>query len=182
MPLPSMKKNDAAATAATDAPAKKRGLALPAMPDKGLKARKQYLYLHLPKAMDNCFYRVKLLEAKIITAQKTNLQKVALNFEILETDVPLASGIKVGSEASESLDMQGDRSLYFWANFASITLALCGVPETDESLSEFSVDAEATLNEVLEEGSLNGKTAIVRYRAGFKSDGKPTFYTSWEAV
>lgn len=180
-----MKKTDATTPATTaDAPSKKRGLALPlpAMPDKGLKARKQYVYLHLPKQMENCFYKVKLIEAKILTSTKTNLQSVNFNFEILETDVPVSSGAKVGGEASESLAMQGERSLYFWANFASITLALCGVPETNESLAEFSADAEATLNEILEEGSLNGKVALVRYRSGLKADGKPTFYTNWEAV
>jgi len=178
MPLPKRTPptaNPNGATQDTKAPGKSR---LPPLPNGGLKARKTFQYLEIPKAMDRCYYLCKVGEVKIVE-NKENVEQLCVNCEILATDV---EGVKVGSEASKMLPLQGKGSLYFWSNFATMCLAFCGVEATDEELAKFEEEREVTFSEVSTEGSLNGLIAWCKFRRGMNGEGKPTYYSDWEVA
>lgn len=185
MPLPGKTSPTANPNAAKQPPASasKGKSRLPALPQGGLKPKNSITFLEIPKTMDRCFYVVRVEQVKLGTSTKTNLDRVEMKFTVLETDV---KEVKVGSTAFEYLDMQGERSLYFWSNFATFVLAASGQDPTDaEALAGFESDSEANFWEVVDEGKqpLAGALALRRFRRGMKKDGvSPTWYADWESV
>lgn len=184
MPLPG-KAPKANPNAATQPPAaaSKGKSRLPALPNGGLKPKNSITFLEIPKTMDRCFYVVRVEQVQLGTSTKTNLDRVEMKFTVLETDV---KEVKAGSTVFEYQDMQGERSLYFWPNFASFVLAASGQDPNDaEALAGFESDSEANFWEVVDEDKqpLAGALVLRRYRRGFKKDGtSPTWYADWESV
>ena len=183
MPLPGKKPPVANPNAAQQPPAaaSKGKSRLPALPQGGLKPKNSIQFLEIPKTMDRCYYVLRIKQIKEGVSAKTNLSRVEAEFEVLETDV---SGVKTGSNVFEYLDMQGERSLYFWQNFAALVLAASGKDSSDAAaFAEFEADAEANLWEVVNENvqPLAGSIVVKKFRRGPKKDGSGmTFYSDWE--
>lgn len=179
MPLPKRTPptaNPNGATQDTKAPGKSR---LPALPQGGLKAKKTFQYLEIPKTMDRCYYLCKVVNSQLLPPNKDNIENVCVECEVLATDV---EGVKVGSTASKLLPLQGRGALYFWSNFATMCLAFSGTEATDEELAKFEADREVTFSEVVDENGLKDQIAWCKFRRGMNKDGNPTYYCDWEVA
>lgn len=178
LPKPNATKTAAAPAAPTTAAQPSGGRSrLPALPNGGLKPKGQGIqFLEIPKTMDRCFYVLRVLEVKQGASTKTNLERVEIKFEVLETDVP---GIKIGSDIYKYLNLQGEQSLYFWPDFMSFALAANGCsPSDQEMVDEFAKDTDANYTEVVEQGGVTGNVLVCKYRRGPKKDGSGMTYFS----
>jgi len=189
MPLPGNKAPTANPNAAKQpAAATSKGKSrLPALPQGGLKAPKNYQYLDLPKDMDRGFYLVRLTLAEQITSAKDNCEKLKLEFSVLDTDV---KSVRLGSSVSQLSALQGPGAMYFWKEVTPIFVCLAGGEVSDESLAAFAEDCDASYTEIVDNGALNGAIARCNLRRAIVdklgADKKPTgekvarVYRDWE--
>lgn len=181
MPLPTRKAPPTAPTNPAQGSTKSK---LPALPNGGIKPKGQGIqFLEIPKTMDRCFYILRVQECKEGKSTKTNTDRVEFKFTVLETDV---SSVKAGSDIFEYLALQGERSLYFWSNFAEIVIAAHGGDPTDlETVAAFEADCGATYAEVTDEAQnpMKGMVVVCTYRRGMKKDGSgETWYRDFTAA
>lgn len=189
MPLPGKTAPSANPNSAKQPPAaaSKGKSRLPAMPQGGLKKPKTFQYLDLPKEQERGFYLVKLISAEQFSSEKTNLEKLKLEYTVLDTN---CTGVRSGTTVSSLHALQGEQSMYFWKEVAPVMITLAGGEVSDESLAAFTEDAEASYTELIA-GAMNGTIARVNLRRAMveakDKNGNPTgegkkarVYRDWE--
>lgn len=100
----------------------------------GLAPRNQYQYLNVPEGVAHCFWDLRLKQFKEFE-NEAGEEKLALNFELLATDV---DDLKEGSEISKLIAKTGKGAkFYFWKEVGALLLALKGKPVTEETVEWF---------------------------------------------
>lgn len=100
-------------------------------PNQETVAGKNYLYLDLPRDMDNCSYDLEFKEFKLTD----NEDKYVAVFEVIDTDTK----IKKGADISHMMDpFQKYADTYFWRDIFTIYLTTRGKEATEARIKKLA--------------------------------------------
>lgn len=142
-------------------------------PNKETVAGKTFVYLDLPKSMEDCFYDLELTEFKLTE----NEDKYVAVFKILDTDTRL----KKGTEINHLLDpYQKFAETYFWRDVFNIYACVRGKEPTKELLETLANKHQKVLDK-LADGAGVGGSCTCRIRS-YEKDGKLRTQKTWEPL
>ena len=143
-------------------------------PNQETVAGKNFIYLDLPKSMDNCTYDLELVEIKM----NDDEDKYIAVFKVLSTDTK----VKVGSDISHMMDpFQKFADTYFWRDMFTIYLVVRGKEPTKERLEALAAkyaDSKKALKFldklIADEFKMVGGTCTCAIRSYEKDDKRKT--------
>jgi hypothetical protein len=142
-------------------------------PNKKSLASTSYVYLDLPKGMDECFYDLELAEFKMTKEEN----KYVAVFKVLDTDTKVRKGTMI----SHLMDpYQKFAETYFWRDVFTIYATCRGKEPTRELLEKLADKHQAILDKLID-GKGVGGSCNVQIRS-YEKDGKTKTQKTWAVL